>query len=155
MDWECGKLHSRIQDIGVTSKSNTRRSVEGVFLGKPVGPMQEEKIPTNITDVDMADALTALIMLMMLQFSLVGEEVLVIRQFAPPRLRPLEVFHCKKSFRKRRVVRLWENGLSKMSLIDIKDIGFVKIAAADVFQEMSNVLHIVEGLRNTEKGSYL
>jgi len=35
MDWEWGKFHPTIQDIGVTSKSNTRRSVEGVFLGKP------------------------------------------------------------------------------------------------------------------------
>jgi len=40
-----------------------------------------------------------------------------------------------------RVVRLWANDLTKMSLIDIKDIRFVKTIDDDVFQEMSNVLH--------------
>jgi len=39
------------------------------------------------------------------------------------------------------VVRLWANDLTKMSLIDIKDIRFVKTIDDDVFQEMSNVLH--------------
>ena len=49
------------------------------------------------------------------------------------------------------MVRLWENGLSETSLIDIKEIRFVKIV--DVFQETSNVLRRVEDSQNTEKGS--
>ncbi|BAT91190.1 hypothetical protein LR48_Vigan08g197900 [Vigna angularis] len=61
----------------------------------------------------------------------------------------------QRTYSTRRSVRLLENGLSKMSLIDTEDSGFVKIDDDDVSQELSNVSNQVEDSCHTEEGSSL
>ncbi|XP_014494654.1 uncharacterized protein LOC106756661 [Vigna radiata var. radiata] len=61
----------------------------------------------------------------------------------------------QRTYSTRRSVRLLENGLSNMSLVDTEDTGFVKIDGDDVSQELSNVSNQVEDSCNTEEGSSL
>ncbi|XP_027912052.1 uncharacterized protein LOC114170711 [Vigna unguiculata] len=61
----------------------------------------------------------------------------------------------QRTYSTRRSVRLLENGLSKMSLVDTEDTGFVKDDEDNVSQELSNVSEQVEDSCNTEKGSSL
>lgn len=59
----------------------------------------------------------------------------------------------QRTYSTRRSVRLLENGLSNMSLVDTEDTGFVKIDGDDVSQELSNVSNQVEDSCNTEEGT--
>jgi len=62
----------------------------------------------------------------------------------------------QRTYSTRRSVRLLENGLSKMSLIDAEETEVVKIDDDDdVYQELSNVSHQVEDSCDTEKGIYI
>jgi len=55
-----GKFNPRIQDIGITSKYNFIRSVEGVFPCKATSPMQEEQ-HSHQHQVDALDEIVNLI----------------------------------------------------------------------------------------------
>ncbi|KAL9296191.1 hypothetical protein ACSQ67_022087 [Phaseolus vulgaris] len=62
----------------------------------------------------------------------------------------------QRTYSTRRSVRLLENGLSKMNLIDTEDTGFDKIDDDDdVSQELSNVSHKAGDSCDTEQGSSL
>ncbi|QCD81585.1 hypothetical protein DEO72_LG2g1914 [Vigna unguiculata] len=121
---------------------------------------KKNKIPTNITNVDMADTLIALHQVDVLD-EIVNPIRVDVATFVGGRRATNSLVSTTKIENPSgissqriyitRLVTLLESGLSKMSLIDTEDIGFVKFHDVDVSQELGNISHQVEDLCDKSK----